>query len=69
MEIGDNHLITGDGASHTRVKFRVLVFRPFIEEIIVGKIKRVEREKETRRDQRPRDQETRDKETKRSKGQ
>ena len=39
MEIGDNHLIAGDGASHTIVKFRVLVFRPFIEEIIVGKIK------------------------------
>ena len=39
LEIGDSHLVAGDGASHTRVTFRVLVFRPFIEEIIVGKIK------------------------------
>ena len=31
--------MAGDGASHTKVTFRVLVFRPFVEEIIVGKIK------------------------------
>ena len=31
--------MAGDGASHTKVTFRLLVFRPFVEEILVGKIK------------------------------
>jgi DNA-directed RNA polymerase III subunit RPC8 len=29
----------GDGGSHHRVQFRLIVFRPFIGEVIVGKIK------------------------------
>lgn len=39
LNIGESHVMAGDGASHTKVTFRVLVFRPFPEEILVGKIK------------------------------
>nr|ACO11554.1 DNA-directed RNA polymerase III subunit RPC8 [Caligus rogercresseyi] len=39
LEIGESFLFPGDGASHTRVNFRILVFRPFMEEVINGKIK------------------------------
>ena len=34
----------GDGASHTRVRFRMLVFRPELEEVLVGKIKSCSKE-------------------------
>eukprot|EP00088_Acartia_fossae_P009710 TRINITY_DN14750_c0_g1_i1.p1 TRINITY_DN14750_c0_g1~~TRINITY_DN14750_c0_g1_i1.p1 ORF type:complete len:214 (+),score=61.43 TRINITY_DN14750_c0_g1_i1:107-748(+) len=39
LEIGESHILPGDGAAHTKVKFRMLVFRPWIEEMLVGKIK------------------------------
>lgn len=41
LSVGDSYLLPMDaeGASHTRVTFRVIVFRPFVEEILVGKIK------------------------------
>ncbi len=39
QSIGESHLMAGDGATHTKVKFRVLVFRPFLEEVLTGKIK------------------------------
>ena len=39
LHIGESHIMAGDGASHTKVTFRVLVFRPFIEEVLIGKIK------------------------------
>ncbi|TRY77865.1 hypothetical protein TCAL_08137 [Tigriopus californicus] len=44
--VGDSYLLPMDweGASHTRVTFRVIVFRPFVEEIAVGKIKSCTRE-------------------------
>ncbi|XP_018570002.1 DNA-directed RNA polymerase III subunit RPC8 [Anoplophora glabripennis] len=32
-------IFPGDGASHTRVTFRYIVFRPFIEEVLIGKIR------------------------------
>ncbi|XP_044270866.1 DNA-directed RNA polymerase III subunit RPC8 isoform X2 [Tribolium madens] len=35
----ESYIFPGDGASHTRVSFRYIVFRPFIEEILVGKIR------------------------------
>ena len=38
ISIGDSYLFPGDGASHTRVEFRLLVFRPFMEEVLVGKV-------------------------------
>lgn len=39
MKLEESFVIPGDGASHTRVKFRYIVFRPFLEEIIIGKIR------------------------------
>ena len=38
LNIGDSYLLPGDGASHTKVEFRILVFRPFMEEVLVGKV-------------------------------
>ncbi|KAJ3660308.1 hypothetical protein Zmor_004763 [Zophobas morio] len=35
----ESYIFPGDGASHTRVSFRYIVFRPFIEEILIGKIR------------------------------
>ena len=36
LEVGDGVLVPGDGGSHHQVIFRCLVFRPFVEEVIVG---------------------------------
>ncbi|XP_065065715.1 DNA-directed RNA polymerase III subunit RPC8-like [Rhopilema esculentum] len=38
-EVSDSYILPGDGAAHTPVKFRYVVFRPFIDEVLVGKIK------------------------------
>uniref|UniRef100_A0A3Q3M004 DNA-directed RNA polymerase subunit n=1 Tax=Labrus bergylta TaxID=56723 RepID=A0A3Q3M004_9LABR len=35
----DSYIFPGDGASHTKVHFRYVVFHPFLDEILVGKIK------------------------------
>ncbi|KAK6645463.1 hypothetical protein RUM43_001740 [Polyplax serrata] len=43
-ELGDSHIIPGDGCFHTRVCFRYVVFRPFLTEILVGKVKSCSRE-------------------------
>jgi len=40
----ESFIIPGDGASHTIVSFRYIVFRPFMEEILVGKIRTCSRE-------------------------
>lgn len=55
IHVGDSYIFPGDGASHTKgngqrsglhfhhivksVQFRFVVFRPFIDEILVGKIR------------------------------
>jgi DNA-directed RNA polymerase III subunit RPC8 len=39
VEIGESYVFPGDGASHTNVTFRVVVFRPALDEILVGRIK------------------------------
>jgi len=39
VKLQDSFIFPGDGASHTRVTFRYIVFRPFIEEILLGKIR------------------------------
>jgi len=44
LEIGESHILPGDGCAHTKVRFRMLVFRPSNEEIIAGKIKSCSRE-------------------------
>ncbi|EFN81651.1 DNA-directed RNA polymerase III subunit RPC8 [Harpegnathos saltator] len=36
-KIEESHVFPGDGASHTNVSFRFVVFRPFMEEILIGK--------------------------------
>lgn len=36
--IDDSYVFPGDGCSHTRVIFRYVVFRPFIDEILIGKL-------------------------------
>ena len=40
----ESYLLPGDGASHTKVHFRYVVFRPFMEEVLVGRIKNCSRE-------------------------
>lgn len=37
--IKESFILPGDGAAHTKVNFRLAVFRPFCEEVILGKIK------------------------------
>lgn len=44
LEIGDSFIFPGDSASHTKVRFRLLVFRPEINEILTGKIRSCSRE-------------------------
>jgi len=44
IEIGDAYILPGDGSSHTPVTFRFIVFRPFIDEVLIGKIKACTRE-------------------------
>merc|ERR1712098_402867 len=44
LEVGESFIFPGDGSSHTRVKFRMLVFRPDLEEVLVGKIKSCSKE-------------------------
>ncbi|KAG8227184.1 hypothetical protein J437_LFUL003390 [Ladona fulva] len=43
-KLEDSYVFPGDGASHTKVSFRCVVFRPFMEEILVGKIRSSSRE-------------------------
>uniref|UniRef100_H3CH93 DNA-directed RNA polymerase subunit n=1 Tax=Tetraodon nigroviridis TaxID=99883 RepID=H3CH93_TETNG len=38
-KLEDSYIFPGDGASHTKVHFRYVVFHPFLEEILIGKIK------------------------------
>ncbi|BFZ17904.1 hypothetical protein BsWGS_20943 [Bradybaena similaris] len=37
--IEDSYIFPGDGATHTIVHFRYVVFRPFVDEILTGRIK------------------------------
>ena len=36
-KIEDSYVFPGDGSSHTRVTFRFVIWRPFIDEVLVGK--------------------------------
>nr|XP_028601954.1 DNA-directed RNA polymerase III subunit RPC8 [Podarcis muralis] len=38
-KLEDSYIFPGDGASHTKVHFRYVVFHPFLDEILVGVIK------------------------------
>lgn len=39
LEVGDGVLVAGDGAAHHEVVFRLIIFRPFVEEVLVGTVK------------------------------
>lgn len=39
IKMEESYVFPGDGAHHTVVHFRYVVFRPFIDEILLGKIK------------------------------
>ncbi|XP_035696030.1 DNA-directed RNA polymerase III subunit RPC8-like [Branchiostoma floridae] len=43
-KLEDSFIFPGDGASHTRVHFRYVVFRPFMDEILQGRIRSCSRE-------------------------
>jgi DNA-directed RNA polymerase III subunit RPC8 len=43
LEKGDEFLFPQDGAAFLKVKFRIIVFRPFVGEVIVGKVVRMSR--------------------------
>ncbi len=36
-KIEDSYIFPGDGSSHTRATFRFVVFRPFLDEVLIGK--------------------------------
>lgn len=38
-KIGDSYVFPGDGSAHVNVTFRFIVFRPWMEEILIGKIR------------------------------
>uniref|UniRef100_A0A7S2EJI0 RNA polymerase III subunit Rpc25 domain-containing protein n=2 Tax=Ditylum brightwellii TaxID=49249 RepID=A0A7S2EJI0_9STRA len=38
LQIGDANLVAGDGGAHHDVIFRLVVFRPFVEEVCLGTI-------------------------------
>ena len=39
QQIEDAYIFPGDGSHHSVVHFRYVVFRPFMDEILTGKIK------------------------------
>lgn len=38
LEIGDGVLVPGDGGAHHQVLFQCVVFRPFVEEVLIGTV-------------------------------
>ncbi|XP_033631113.1 DNA-directed RNA polymerase III subunit RPC8-like [Asterias rubens] len=44
IKLEDSHIFPGDGSSHTKVNFRYVVFRPFMDEILIGRIRSCSRE-------------------------
>ena len=43
-EVGESFLHQGDAAAHCKVRFRYVVFRPFVGETLVGKVRSCSRE-------------------------
>jgi len=39
LEVGKGHVYPSDGSAHVKVKFRLVVFRPFVGQILIGTIK------------------------------
>src|SRR6056300_1120935 len=38
LQIGDGMFVPGDGGAHHQVVFKAIVFRPFVEEVLVGTV-------------------------------
>ncbi|VDM79771.1 unnamed protein product [Strongylus vulgaris] len=38
MEVGVLYILPGEGSGHTRVKFRLVVFRPHVDEVIQARV-------------------------------
>ncbi|KAL7431176.1 hypothetical protein ACHAXM_002603 [Skeletonema potamos] len=38
LQIGDGIFVPGDGGAHHQVVFKVIVFRPFVEEVLIGTV-------------------------------
>mmetsp|Transcript_36211 Transcript_36211/g.59052 ORF Transcript_36211/g.59052 Transcript_36211/m.59052 type:complete len:330 (-) Transcript_36211:42-1031(-) len=38
LEVGDGILVAGDGGAHHQVVFQCVVFRPFVEEVLIGTV-------------------------------
>jgi len=43
-KLGDSHILPGDGGHHTPVDFRFVMFKPFIGEVLTGKVKNCSRD-------------------------
>jgi len=39
LTIDESFIFPGDGSTHTKVSFRFLVFRPFVDEVVIGQVK------------------------------
>ena len=39
LKLGESYNFPGDGSSHTQTTFRYIVFRPALDEIIIGRVK------------------------------
>lgn len=39
LKIDESFIFPGDGSTHTKVSFRFVVFRPFVDEVILGVVK------------------------------
>nr|SVE75384.1 EOG090X0DHL [Daphnia dolichocephala] len=44
IERGESFILPGDSGHHTKVQFRYVVFRPFMEQVLVGRIKNCDKE-------------------------
>ncbi|CBY20950.1 unnamed protein product [Oikopleura dioica] len=44
LKVGDSAILPGEGLCRTYIKFRFIVFRPFIREVLVGKVRSCSRE-------------------------
>ncbi|KIH53435.1 RNA polymerase Rpb7 protein [Ancylostoma duodenale] len=38
LEVGVTYILPGEGSGHTKVKFRLVVFRPFVDEVIQARV-------------------------------
>ena len=39
VKLEESFILPGDGASHSRTTFRYVVFRPYVDEVLTGRIK------------------------------